>query len=77
MDYRPFELANEQCKPKHFGPPTALQRRLAHDAAYRPEVVERTAYGAPAWPVFTRVALRLLALIRHAVFGWRTFRRRR
>jgi hypothetical protein len=36
MDYRPFELANAQCKPKHFGPPTALQRRLAYEAAYRP-----------------------------------------
>jgi hypothetical protein len=35
MDYRPFELANEQCKPKHFGPPPALQRRLAYDAAHR------------------------------------------
>jgi hypothetical protein len=35
MDYRQFELANAQCKPKHFGPPTALQRRLAYEAAYR------------------------------------------
>lgn len=35
MDYRQFELANEQCKPKHFGPPTALHRRLAYDAAHR------------------------------------------
>lgn len=35
MDYRPFELANAQCKPKHFAPPTATQRRLAYDAAYR------------------------------------------
>lgn len=35
MDERPFELANAQCKPKHFGPPSAVQRRLAYDAAYR------------------------------------------
>jgi hypothetical protein len=35
MDYRQFELANAQCKPKHFGPPTALQRRLAYHAAHR------------------------------------------
>jgi hypothetical protein len=35
MDYRDFELANQRCKPKHFGPPTALQRRLAYDAAHR------------------------------------------
>jgi hypothetical protein len=35
MDYRPFELANEQCKPKHFGPPSRQQRRLAYDAAHR------------------------------------------
>jgi hypothetical protein len=35
MDYRQFERDNEQCKPKHFGPPTALQRRLSYDAAHR------------------------------------------
>jgi hypothetical protein len=31
MDYRQFD----QCKPKHFGPPTALQGRLTRDIAYR------------------------------------------
>jgi hypothetical protein len=34
MDMRPFELANEACKPKHFGPPSQLQRRLRAEAAY-------------------------------------------
>jgi hypothetical protein len=34
MDYRAFELANASCKPKHFAPPTALQKRLQHEAAY-------------------------------------------
>jgi YD repeat-containing protein len=42
MDYRPFELANEQCKPKHFGPPSRQQHRLAYDAAHRlPAAVPR------------------------------------
>jgi hypothetical protein len=48
MDYRPFELANDQCKPKHFAPPTATQLRLARAAAYclapdepRPGVLRR------------------------------------
>jgi hypothetical protein len=42
MNYRDFELANDQCKPKHFGPPTALQRRLAREAADRLPAVEPT-----------------------------------
>jgi hypothetical protein len=34
MDYRAFELANASCKPKHFAPPTALQKRLQRETAY-------------------------------------------
>jgi hypothetical protein len=34
MDYRAFELANDQCKPKHFGPPTTLQRRVDYETTY-------------------------------------------
>ncbi|HEU5088039.1 MAG TPA: hypothetical protein VFT99_11355 [Roseiflexaceae bacterium] len=41
MDLRPFELANNACKPKHFGPPTALQRRLRAEEAYHAASSER------------------------------------
>ncbi|HEU5088912.1 MAG TPA: hypothetical protein VFT99_15765 [Roseiflexaceae bacterium] len=41
MDMRPFELANNACKPKHFAPPTALQRRLRREEAYFPASGER------------------------------------
>jgi hypothetical protein len=45
---RPFELANEACKPKHFGPPTRLQRRLRDEQAYGTATPERDERAEPA-----------------------------
>jgi hypothetical protein len=47
MDYRAFELANDSCKPKHFAPPTALQKRLNYEAAHH--LPAKTPAPPPRW----------------------------
>ena len=60
MDYRAFEAANEQCKPKHFAPPTALQRRLKYEAAQRLPL--DAGLANTIWAALARWLRRLLCL---------------